>query len=192
MLLGNKLDKVVKNEQAMFLPDYLLKGFDSAGVNGLSLIKSKNTILTSVDNGQNEKPWFRPFIATLLVLLIIAGLQFTKTSWASTVLNIFDRLFFFTLGAMGFLMLFMWFGTDHTLCGNNFNLLWAWPTHLPIAFILDRRKKWIKNYFKVSAIFYFLLFFTWSLLPQDMNSAIVPLVVLAFIRSSDRYRKIKL
>jgi len=33
ILLGAKLDKKVTNRQAMFLPDYLLKGFDSATVN---------------------------------------------------------------------------------------------------------------------------------------------------------------
>ncbi|MGZ3998080.1 MAG: Lnb N-terminal periplasmic domain-containing protein [Flavisolibacter sp.] len=34
MLLGAKLDRKVTNREAMFLPEYLLKGFDSASIGG--------------------------------------------------------------------------------------------------------------------------------------------------------------
>ncbi|HSB91941.1 MAG TPA: DUF4105 domain-containing protein, partial [Flavitalea sp.] len=41
MLLGNRIDKIPTNEQAMFLPDYLMKGFDSAFVNGKPIVTDK-------------------------------------------------------------------------------------------------------------------------------------------------------
>jgi hypothetical protein len=191
ILLGSKIDRPVRNEEAMFLPDYLMKGFDSAVVSNRPLVLSKQTVLSGNDTSSNSGKWFRPIIATVLLLIAISSLQFIRSRSAALALKIIDRILFFILGALGLLILFMWFGTDHVVCSNNYNLLWALPTHLPMAFLINHHRKWVMNYFGVMAVWYFILFFAWAMLPQDMNSAIVPIVVLTFIRSLDRYRKIK-
>jgi hypothetical protein len=189
MLLGNRIDKIPSNEQAMFLPDFLLKGFDSAFVNGKPVVNNKQIILNRTIEEDDTDSWFRPIVVSSLLLLVIGALQFTKSKAAAAFLRGFDSIFFFFLGALGFLMLFMWFGTDHKGCGNNFNLLWAIPFHLPVSLVLYRNKEWIRKYFLLMAGWYFILFFAWSLLPQGMNSAIVPIVIIAFMRSIVRYKK---
>lgn len=191
MLLGNKLDRPASDAEAMFLPDYLMKGFDSATIDTKHLVSSKSVILAPNVTPQTDFSWFRPIIATLLLMLVIGALQFSQKKWAVPFLEVFDRVFFAVLGALGFLILFMWFGTDHKLCRSNYNILWALPTHLPIAFMLGKKKEWLRNYFIVMSLWYFAMFFAWALLPQDMNSAIVPVVVLAFMRSVVRFRKIR-
>jgi hypothetical protein len=191
ILLGNKLDRPASDIEAMFLPDYLMKGFDSATIDGKPLVSSRGVILEPNLATQTSLSWFRPIIATILLMLVIGALQFSQKKWAVPFLEVFDRIFFAVLGILGVLILFMWFGTDHKLCRNNFNLLWAIPTHLPIAFVLGKKKEWIRNYFIVMSLWYFAMFFAWALLPQDMNSAIVPIVVLAFMRSVVRFRKIR-
>ena len=88
------------------------------------------------------------------------------------------------LGGIGVLLFMMWFSTEHALCANNYNLLWAWPVHLPAAFFLYKKKKWLKSYFIVTASFYLMLLITWTLIPQGMNAAFIPIVMLAGIRST--------
>lgn len=189
ILLGSRIDREITSKEAMFLPDYLMLGFDSARLNGSPLVKSKQTVLPVDKPAAKENVLTRPIVVTSILMLLVWAMMFTKRRWATTFLKIFDHIYFFLLGTMGILLLFMWFGTDHSVCANNYNLLWALPVHLPVVFVLNSRKKWVLWYFRIISIWYFILFFGWALLPQDMNSAIVPLVIIAFMRSVVRYRK---
>lgn len=189
MLLGNKIDRPVQNEEAMFLPDYLMKGFDSASRNGKALVEQKQVILQRDMNLQSSSGWFRPIIATSILLVVFGALQFARSPRAAKILKVFDQVFFLALGLIGCLILFMWFGTDHAMCANNFNLVWAIPTHVVFSLFLNSGKAWVRGYARVMAVWYFLLFFGWALIPQDMNSAFVPIVVLAFIRAYAKQRK---
>lgn len=188
LLLGSPVDKKVTNEQSMFLPDYLYMGFDSAYYNNERIVKSKQVILEPAIQAEGSS-WFRPIVFTSILLILVGILQFSRKKWAFKFLCIFDPIFFILLGALGCLMVFMWVGTEHTVCANNYNLLWALPTHLPVALVLYRKKEWIRKYFILMSAWYFILFFAWALLPQEMNSAVVPLVIIAFMRSIVRYRK---
>jgi hypothetical protein len=99
------------------------------------------------------------------------------------VVRVFDFLLFFVLGCTGVLLLFMWFGTDHQLCADNYNLLWAVPTHLVAAFFLSSRKAWIRTYFKLNFFLTLLLLLLWAFLPQQLNIALLPLILLIALRS---------
>jgi len=41
---------------------------------------------------------------------------------------------------LGCLMLFMWLGTDHQACQDNYNILWALPTNLLVVFTRKKGK----------------------------------------------------
>ncbi len=183
LVLGTEADRGANNSEAMFLPDYLMKGFDSGFINNKPIVSNKRTILPASSVIQQEDSFFTPLNTTVLLLLIIGTLSFIKLKPIQNILNIFDVAFFLILGAIGALILFMWVGTQHELCRNNYNLLWALPTHLPMAFFILTKKDWVKQYFKISAIIYLILVILWVFLPQGMNSAFFPLVALAGIRS---------
>jgi hypothetical protein len=182
ILLGPKLDKKVTNRQAMFLPDYLLKGFDSATVNGQKLVTPAQVILPN-KSPLNKGSLFRPSFVFFLLLIIASLLTFNNYRNKKKVLRIFDTVFFLLLGLAGLLLLFMWFGTDHYVCRYNFNLLWALPTNLVAAFVVHSGKVWVKTYFKVVFWISSLLLATWFFLPQQMNDALIPLVIIILIRS---------
>jgi hypothetical protein len=188
ILLGSRLDKKVTNEQAMFLPDYLLKGFDSARVRNVPLVKSKQTIL-SFPPLENDDAWIRPEIIFTILLIIIGVLQFVKRRTTTAILIAFDYLLFSILGILGVLLLFMWFGTDHLVSSNNFNLLWALPTHLPIVFIMHKKKVWINKYFRIVFILTLLLALCWFFIPQQFNTAVAPILGIILLRSFDRSRR---
>ena len=57
----------------------------------------------------------------------------------------------FLTGLLGCLMILMWAGTDHKICENNCNLLWALPTNLLAAF----RRRSISRYAAIASALVF-------------------------------------
>lgn len=182
ILLGSPLDKNISNSEAMFLPDYLLKGFDSsyAGIN--NLVADKKMILPKGFQ-TSEKSFFTPVIVFGMLFLLITLLSFAKSKVVKTFFSIFDVVFFFLCGALGAWLLFMWFGTDHPTCKNNFNLLWALPAHLPMSVLLNKKAVWIKNYFRFTFWLSIALILTWYFLPQQMNTALLFITGIIAVRS---------
>jgi hypothetical protein len=182
ILLGAKLDRKVTNREAMFLPDYLLKGFDSASINNHPLVTPPQTILQML-SPLAEKSFFTPALVFSLLLVVVVAISFFSSKWARTIISIFDFLFFFTLGLSGLLLLFMWFGTDHKVCQNNYNLFWALPTNVVMAFFVHSKRLWVQKYFRIVSWLTLVLLVTWFLLPQQMNNALLPIVLLIVYRS---------
>jgi len=190
ILLGVKLDRKVTNREAMFLPDYLLKGFDSALVANHALVRPAQTVLQMAPPLKSKSTFTPTFVFTLLLIIIIV-ISFIQKNWAKVTIDVFDFIFFFVLGLAGLLLLFMWFGTDHKVCQNNYNLLWALPTNLVMAFFFHRKKLWVRNYFNFVFWLSLVLIITWFFLPQQMNNALIPIVLLIIYRSWS-FAKIKL
>jgi hypothetical protein len=100
-----------------------------------------------------------------------------------------DGLLFFCTGLLGVLLIFMWVATDHSMTKNNFNLLWAWPSHLIFSFLINSQKAWVKKYFLFTAIGGLLVLTLWFFLPQQLNIALIPFVILLIFRATVRYYK---
>jgi hypothetical protein len=186
MLLGTPVDKKLNNSEAMFLPDYLLNAFDSTNVNGKPLVNEKSIILQQAFN-TNKKSFFTPFVVFGMLFLIIAGLMIWGK--AGKFLLYFDFLLFFFSGLVGMFMLFMWLGTDHLSTKNNFNLAWAFPLNLFAAFVVWKGRNWLRAYFMIYCLILLLLLIGWSWAPQYMNNALLPVVLLLFLRGFNHYRR---
>jgi len=180
ILLGAPLDKKLTNSEAMFLPDYLLKAFDSTVTNGKPLVESKSVILNST-LPKPVKPLLTPFVAFSILLLLVVTLSFLPM--AEKFLLFFDFLLFFFSGLLGVLLLFMWFGTDHLTTKNNLNLLWAFPFNMIAAFFIAKKRKWVSRYFFGYGILLVLLLILWWPGPQQMNNSLLPVVALLLWRS---------
>jgi len=182
LLLGVKLDRRVTNTEAMFLPDYLLKGFDSARLDGRPLVSAPQTIL-KVAAPPPGRPVFTPLVCFGLLFLLVLFLQLRGNKKVQKGLQVFDFLFFFSIGLTGAVLLFMWFGTDHYVCRYNYNLLWALPTHLVAAFFVGSQRRWVSAYFRYVSMLMIVLVLAWFFLPQQMNPGFLPLLALAGLRS---------
>jgi hypothetical protein len=188
ILLGSRLDRKMTNEQSMFLPDYLMKGFDSASIASQPLVLNKQTVL-HVKPVAVEKSSFTPLVFFSVLFVIVLALTLLGTKWAQQVMNIFDRVFFFITGLLGLLLVTLWIIRLDTVCRDNFNLLWALPTHLYISFVLSRRKPWIRTYFRITLIVSLLLLAAWFFLPQQLNISLIPVVLIIITRSFFRSKK---
>lgn len=183
ILLGNNTDAKMNTREAMFLPDYLFKGFDSGRITTRPIVGSKNTIINFTAEKPRKNFFADPVFIFWLLLFIIVLLGLSKTGSVSRFLHGFDGFFFFITGIAGILMLVMWFGTEHTVCRNNYNLLWAWPTHAVMAFFVHSKKVWVRKYFYIAAILYGIIFFLLFFIPQPMNNSIIPIILLLIFRS---------
>lgn len=188
ILLGSNLDKRVTNEEAMFLPDFLLKGFDNAQADGKPLVKSKQTIIT-VTAPASSPSIFTPVLLFWIFFALIAIGSFSKSKGVQNLLKGFDVLFFLVLGLLGVLMLTLWIIRIDTVCRNNFNLLWALPTHLPVIFFYFSKKNWVRNYFRIVALVSVATAIGWFFLPQQFNAAFMPLIFIIILRSFVRAKK---
>ncbi len=182
ILLGSPLDKKITNREAMFLPDYLMKAIDSARLHNQSLVLEKNELLPAVAD-QQSSTFFTPLpvFALLFVLLLLVSIRFKNRypAWLKAI----DIFFFLLLGLLGCLLLFMWFGTSHVMAKNNFNLLWALPTHVIAALFLFSKKKWPGLYFRFVFFYSIMLGLAWFFLPQQMNPALLPVIGMIAVRS---------
>lgn len=136
LLLGSKVDKAMTNEQIMFLPDYLRDGVAGATVSGRPVAAPAVLLL----NGSEPLPAGVNYMLLLtisLAVLTLAGLFVPGIKWLGQVMS---GLLLLVTGLLGCLMLFMWLGTDHQACQNNFNILWALPTNLLVAFSRKKGK----------------------------------------------------
>ena len=188
ILLGAPTDAIMTAEQQQFLPDNLMWSLDST--RNTSLVKNKQVIVSTIPV-QESGFRFTPGIFFSFLLCMIILLSLYKHPKAASLLNRLDGLFFFLTGSLGCILLFMWFGTDHSMTKNNYNLLWAWPTHAVMAFLTGSKKKWVRTYWLLTAAGLTLLLISWYFLPQQMNQALIPFVLMLIYRSSVKYVKNK-
>jgi len=188
LILGMPCDIVATPYQYQFLPDNMLAAFDHALItqNG-----EKDKFVTKKQELIEETAVYKPtpwYIHPLFVFALITfiGLLLTLRSLKTKKrLVLLDVIVFGSSSLLGWLILFMWFLTDHQATGPNLNILWALPIHLPLLYSLlkKNRSSWVKPYFKYHSIFILLVIAFWALIPQDLPYTILPFVVLILIRS---------
>lgn len=184
ILLGAPTDAVMTPSQQQFLPDNLMSSLDSCK-NTTLVHSSKNLYELSPKNDPYN--WFTPmFFFTSLFLLFIL-LSFSKNRFLQAILAGLDGALFFLTGLLGIILIFMWTYTDHSMTKNNYNLLWALPTHIFISFFITSKKNFAKKYFLFTGISLAVLLLAWFFLPQQMNNALIPFVLTLMYRSMIRY-----
>ncbi len=186
LLLGAPTDAIMTTSQTQFLPDNLMKALDSSNQNNQLVVSSTNLypIITSTD----KQTFFTPMTVFSILLLAIIIISLSTNKIAIAFLQGFDGLLFFLSGTIGILFIFMWTATDHSMVKNNFNLIWAWPIHIIISFFITRKKNWIKKYFAFTITGMIIVLLSWFFLPQQMNNALLPIVLLLLYRSMRRYQ----
>ncbi|MBV9963790.1 MAG: DUF4105 domain-containing protein [Parafilimonas sp.] len=192
ILLGSRVDRVVTNDEAMFMPEFFMKGLSEAKKQNADFAQ-KTTVLLQGSVPENNSEKYIPLIVLSIICLLVFFISRIQSSWAKTTIAFVDSLLLYTTGLLGVLILFMWFGTDHTVCKNNFNIAWAFPLNFPIAFVAFRKRAWLSNYFLITAVITAILLATWFWLPQQLNIALLPVVILLlnrYVNLIDKYRRL--
>jgi hypothetical protein len=179
LVLGSRMDWKVNIAESMFLPDYLMEAVDSS-VHSKNILLSKKLIYDPGTAPKRNTNW--PLYVFCAIALLIFLISRGKSNAAKRITRFFDIALFLLTGLLGWFLLFMWFGTDHKGCGANYNLLWALPTNLIVVLALWKNPAWLKKYFSFCVIIYLLTLVCWFFLPQQINIALLPIVLLMLQR----------
>lgn len=178
LLLGTPADKKMSNSEAMFLPEYLETAVDHTP----TIVSQKTYPVPAVKTIAIEDSYLtRPIFIFSILCCVVLLLSFSKNNSIQHVLRFVDTLYFSSIGILGCIFLFMWLGSDHQQMRNNLNILWAWPTHLLWIFI-HRNTSLQKPYQILYASVSILVLILWCLLPQQMNVALIPLLIMGTFR----------
>jgi Domain of unknown function (DUF4105) len=180
ILLGKPCDGVMTAEQMQFLPDNLMISLDSAE----HPVVLSHQDLYPINKSEETGSFFSPFVIFIVVLLVFALLSFLKNSVVQKILLGLDFMLFFSTGLLGIILILMWLATDHSMTKDNFNLLWAWPLNFIGAFFIASKKNWVKKYFAFQTVALILVLLAWFFLPQHLNPALIPMVLLLVYRSA--------
>jgi hypothetical protein len=83
------------------------------------------------------------------------------------------------MGALGVLMIFLWFFTDHDTTHANWNLLWANPIWFYLMFFPPRQCAGLQRKVAIlQLILTMLAFLGFGILPQSFHPAVLPLLLM--------------
>lgn len=186
LLLGARTDNIMTKQEQMFLPENLMQSAELA--TNRKFIEDTRTIQSPYSTTAQESFWkpLNVFLLFALIVFVFTLLPTLKNSYITTVLH---KTIFYLTGLIGILLVLMWFCTDHSMTKYNYNLLWAWPTHLLIPFFYDSKKKWINIYLYATTIITFLTFACWWILPQQMNISLLPWLTTIILSTIVKIKK---
>ncbi len=180
LVLGLPADRKATPWHYMFLPDEMFLAFAQARhSNGRPLVGRYSILLEQTF--EPSKPGFFGPVATGWLFFLLGMLSLLKIRIA----RVFDKFFFSLLGAIGLVILLLWFFSDHEATNANLNLLWALPTHL--YFIFKGNMIYPigipRHYFKVVFLLNLMLLLFWPIWPQAFHPAFVPIILLSAVKS---------
>ncbi|MGI9545883.1 MAG: DUF4105 domain-containing protein [Flavobacteriaceae bacterium] len=183
--LGAVIDREASPIEHMFLPDYVLLQMNNTTLEGKPLVDRQRTIL-DLNNGQ-EMHFFTssPLFWVLLLCIFTVTITFIDIR-NQTRSRRLDFVLFSMSGALGILIVFLWFFTDHNAAALNFNILWAFPVNTVIAFYVLRKEilpAWIPKYVNIVLVLLIILVILWLAGLQGFH----PLALLIALTLGIRY-----
>ena len=135
LALGSVIDRKARQEEYIFLPEFVKSQMDEASVDGEPLVQRERRILEL--NNPNIENYFTATPLFWLLMLLLFTLAFTLIDYRNQARNRwFDFLLFTMSGLCGLVIAFLWFFTDHTSTQWNANILWAFPLNLFLGSVL--------------------------------------------------------
>lgn len=176
LLLGVRFDKVADADTRMFLPAELMIEFDSTIYKGEPIVKDSRILYQGTE--QIIPKLIDPTLLFWIILALTLLLQVFYPTSSFRKAMAFTYLIF--AGIIGWILTFMWFGTDHYMTKWNYNLLWAMPIYFPLAIFFYKAGKnnFLHLLIKTCRIILILLLVLWPLNPQQFHSAIIPIILL--------------
>lgn len=191
LALGAVIDVDAKEREKQFLPDYMEAAFARAQIVGdgptRPLVKSNHVVLEFPDR-TSQMDFFNPYVVWWLFAIGTMILTFFGYK-KNRLFKGFDITFFTVLGLLGLLIVLLWFFTFHSQTKSNWNILWAFPGHLVLAFGLFRGsiKPWVKKYLLFALVMANLALVFWIFGGQSFHPSIIPLILVILLRTNFLY-----
>ncbi|MEO9513829.1 MAG: DUF4105 domain-containing protein [Flavobacteriaceae bacterium] len=183
LAFGSPVDRKATVLEHMFLPDYAMQQLRNTSKDGKPLLLRERTVL---DYNQHLRTGFFPlsplfwFILLFLFTCTITYLDYkhgVRSRWL-------DFSLFLVTGLIGTFLLLLWVATDHTSTPKNFNILWALPVNLIVAFAFQKQLPvWLTKYLWTALTLIGILILVWLFKIQSFS----PILILILLTLAIRY-----
>nr|WP_277612713.1 DUF4105 domain-containing protein [Eudoraea chungangensis] len=190
LALGAVIDREAKPYEYMFLPNYVRLQLENTTLDNRPLVSKSIDVLKFPENRPETIFSLSPIF--WFVLLLIFSCFITYKDYKKVCRNRwFDFILFLITGLAGCLIFFLWFMTDHSSTAQNYNILWAMPLNLFIAFQFLKKKNiasWVYNYLLILIFLIFLVVVLWLFRYQVFSPLLVFILAILVLRYSYLYR----
>nr|WP_287936224.1 DUF4105 domain-containing protein [Algoriphagus sp.] len=188
LALGSVIDRNATEREKQFLPDYMERAFASTEIVGdgpsRPLVKESRVIL------EFPKPESKLDLLNPYLLFWVLAIFYAVATWIGfrkgRLLKALDIGLFGVLGIVGLVISFLWFLTDHSATLWNWNILWAFPGHLILAWSLMKRvgETWTSKYLLFVLISTSAALIIWITGLQSFHPSLVPLFLVILLRAN--------
>ena len=177
LAFGSVVDSKATPKQHMFQPYYAMYQLDNTSINGKPLVLRKRDVLDYSEHERNGYFPLSPLFWLCLFLVFVGAITYldirhkTRSRWL-------DFSLLFISGLVGLILLLLWVATDHTSTPYNYNILWAFPLNLAVAFILILRPQlpdWTPKYVVTALGLMGLVILLWIFGVQAFSPVLIPL-----------------
>ncbi|MHA7864449.1 lipoprotein N-acyltransferase Lnb domain-containing protein [Flagellimonas marinaquae] len=184
LAFGSPVDRKATVQEHMFLPYYAMEQLRNTTFNGKPLVKRERTILDYNEHLQRGFFPLSPLFWFILLLAFTGTITYfdfkhkARSRWL-------DFSLLFLTGLTGTFLFLLWVATDHTSTPYNYNILWAFPVNLVIAFpflFQDKVPVWAPKYFGVTLGLMGIMLLLWALKVQIFSPVLIPLLLTLAIR----------
>lgn len=188
LALGAVIDRNATEREKQFLPDYMEQAFAKATIVGdgpsRPLVKETRVIL---EYPEEEKSigLLNPYVVFWVLAVGYGVMTFLGFRRRRLFIGL-DVALFSLLGLIGVVVAFLWFLTDHSATLWNWNILWAFPGNLALAWALVKNptKAWISKYLLGVLVATSLTLVIWITGMQSFHPSLVPLFLIILLRAN--------
>lgn len=191
--LGAGADRQMEGADCYFLPEYLYEGFRDALVipregEFRDLVVADSVVCAAwpaaVAGAGGGDGFWTPLACSFLLLLLVAVVSIYGVIKGYVLWGI-DVVLFSLAGCAGLILTFLAFFSQHPAVGSNWNMVVFHPFHLLfLPVYINNARKWRVDYYHLAnALVLIVFFFCFSVLPQQVNTAVVPIALALWVRS---------
>ncbi|MAP54793.1 DUF4105 domain-containing protein [Altibacter sp.] len=185
--IGAVVDIEASPWEHQFLPEYIFEAAKAATIQtpagSQPLVAETKVLFQNTPKEENTHFFTSPLFVFMLIAMFILGMTM-KDIRKNTRCRRLDGILFFVTGLIGFFLLLLWLATDHTATANNYNMLWAFPVNLLLAFYMAKRNPpvWLRRYLIFLLLLLIMVVIHWFTGVQEFAYAFIPLFVAMAVR----------
>lgn len=192
LLLGIDADRIAKPLDYCYLPEYVKDMIDVTtikfGNEHIPITNETRILHQGETTGKKAGNLFLPFTLFCIILLMVCALTCFEYK-KKRAYFIFDQFIFGIIGLLGLFLFIISIYTDHLPMKYNLNIIWAFPLHFIVIFILNKPKlKYLLQYYFTGSIILLIIFsIIWIFFQPQFYLGLIPLILSIGIRSIRLY-----